>query len=44
MIDDVIMIEIENLYRTFHHDGNEVPVLKDINLNIKRVNALYSKV
>lgn len=28
------MIKIENLYRTFHHGGNEVPVLKDINLNI----------
>ncbi|MCO4845165.1 MAG: ABC transporter ATP-binding protein [Sulfurovum sp.] len=28
------MIQIENLYRTFHHGSNEVPVLKEINLNI----------
>lgn len=31
-----MIIEIENLYRTFHHAGNEVPVLKDINLRIKK--------
>ncbi len=43
MIDDVIMIEIENLYRTFHHDGNEVPVLKDINLNIKKGECIVLK-
>ena len=28
------VIQIENLYRTFHHGDNEVPVLKDINLNV----------
>ncbi|MCW8820807.1 MAG: ABC transporter ATP-binding protein [Sulfurovum sp.] len=28
------MIQIENLYRTFHHAGNAMPVLKDINLSI----------
>ena len=29
------MIQIENLNRTFHHAGNEVPVLKEINLDIQ---------
>jgi putative ABC transport system ATP-binding protein len=32
---DKIMIQIENLHRTFHNGSNEVPVLKDINLNIR---------
>lgn len=31
---DKPMIQIENLYRTFHHANNEVAVLKEINLNI----------
>lgn len=43
MIDDVMMIEIENLYRTFHHDGNEVPILKDINLNIAKGECVVLK-
>lgn len=34
MMDKIMMIQIENLYRTFEHAGNEVTVLKDINLNI----------
>ncbi len=37
------MIQIENLYRTFHHGSNEVPVLKDINLNIHQGECVVLK-
>lgn len=37
------MIKIENLYRTFHHGGNEVPVLKDINLEINQGECVILK-
>jgi putative ABC transport system ATP-binding protein len=37
------MIQIENLYRTFHHDSNEVPVLKEINLNIHQGECVVLK-
>jgi putative ABC transport system ATP-binding protein len=37
------MIQIENLYRTFHHEGNEVPVLKEINLNIHQGECVVLK-
>lgn len=40
---DKIMIHIENLYRTFHHGSNEVPVLKDINLNIREGECVVLK-
>lgn len=38
-----IEIQIENLYRTFHHGGNEAPVLKDINLTIKKGECVILK-
>lgn len=38
-----MMIKIENLYRTFHHGLNEVPVLKDINLNITQGECVILK-
>ena len=38
-----LMIQIENLYRTFHHGGNEVPVLKEINLNIHQGECVVLK-
>lgn len=38
-----MMIQIENLYRTFHHAGNEVLVLKDINLNIHQGECVVLK-
>ncbi len=38
-----IMIQIENLYRTFYHAGNEVPVLKEINLNIHQGECVVLK-
>ncbi|MEN8727854.1 MAG: ABC transporter ATP-binding protein [Sulfurovum sp.] len=37
------MIQIENLYRTFHHGSNEVPVLKEINLNIRQGECVVLK-
>lgn len=37
------MIQIENLYRTFHHGGNEVLVLKEINLNIQQGECVVLK-
>jgi len=37
------MIQIENLYRTYHHEGNEVPVLKDINLTIEQGECVIFK-
>lgn len=37
------MIQIENLYRTFHHGGNEVPVLKEINLTIRQGECVVLK-
>lgn len=40
---DKIMIQIENLYRTFHHGSNEVPVLKDINLTVHRGECIILK-
>lgn len=42
MIDNT-MIQIENLYRTFHHGSNEVPVLKDINLTIQQGECVILK-
>lgn len=36
-------IQIENLYRTFHHGGNEVAVLKDINLTIQQGECVILK-
>lgn len=38
-----IMIKIENLYRTFHHGSHQVPVLKDINLNIHQGECIILK-
>ena len=38
-----IIIQVEKLYRTFHHGGNEVPVLKDINLNIAQGECVVLK-
>ena len=38
-----MMIQIENLYRTFHHGSNEVPVLKEINLNIRQGECVVLK-
>ena len=38
-----MMVKIENLYRTFHHGGNKVPVLKDINLNITQGECIILK-
>ena len=38
-----IEIKIENLYRTFHHGGNEVPVLKDINLTVEQGECVILK-
>jgi putative ABC transport system ATP-binding protein len=37
------MIQIEDLYRTFHHGSNEVPVLKDINLTINQGECIILK-
>jgi len=37
------MIQIENLYRTFHHGNNEVSVLKDINLTIHQGECVILK-
>ncbi|MBT8348552.1 MAG: ABC transporter ATP-binding protein [Sulfurovum sp.] len=37
------MIQIENLYRTFHHGSNEVQVLKEINLNIRQGECVVLK-
>ncbi|MGB5506925.1 MAG: ABC transporter ATP-binding protein [Sulfurovum sp.] len=37
------MIQIENLYRTFHHGSNKVPVLKDINLIVHRGECIILK-
>ena len=43
MIDDTLMIQIDNLYRTFHHASHEVPVLKDINLEIHQGECVVLK-
>lgn len=43
MTDKTMMIQIENLYRTFEHAGNEVTVLKDINLNIHQGECVVLK-
>lgn len=40
---DKLMIQIENLYRTFHQGSNEVPVLKEINLNIRKGECVVLK-
>ena len=40
---DTIVIQVENLYRTFHHGINEVPVLKDINLTIHQGECIILK-
>lgn len=37
------VIQIEDLYRTFHHENNEVPVLKDINLTIHQGECVILK-
>lgn len=37
------VIQIEKLYRTFHHGGNEVPVLDDINLSIEQGECVILK-
>lgn len=37
------VIQIENLYKTFHHENNEVPVLKDINLTIHQGECVILK-
>lgn len=38
-----MMIQIEELYKTFSHAGNDVPVLKDINLNIQKGQCIVLK-
>jgi len=40
---DTTVIQVENLYRTFHHGNNEVPVLKDINLTIHQGECVILK-
>ncbi|HEY9129796.1 MAG TPA: ATP-binding cassette domain-containing protein, partial [Sulfurovum sp.] len=40
---DTTVIHVENLYRTFHHGNNEVPVLKDINLTIHQGECVILK-
>ena len=40
---DKLMIEVENLHRTFQQGGNEIPVLKDINLNIRQGECVVLK-
>ena len=40
---DKLMIQIENLYRTFQQGSNEVPVLKDINLDIHQGECVVLK-
>lgn len=37
------MIQIEDLYRTFHQGNNEIPVLKEINLNIHEGECIVLK-
>ena len=37
------VIQIENLYRTFYHANNEVPVLEDINLTIRQGECVILK-
>ncbi|MBT8348007.1 MAG: ABC transporter ATP-binding protein [Sulfurovum sp.] len=37
------MIQIENLYKTFHNGSNEVPVLKEIYLNIRQGECVVLK-
>ncbi|WP_373029712.1 ABC transporter ATP-binding protein [Sulfurovum sp.] len=38
-----LMIQIEDLYRTFHQGNNEIPVLKEINLNIHEGECIVLK-
>jgi len=38
-----LMIQIENLYRTFHDAGHNTPVLKDINLSINEGECVILK-
>ena len=43
MKSDVMMIQIEELYKTFSDAGNDVSVLKDINLNIHKGQCIVLK-
>jgi putative ABC transport system ATP-binding protein len=43
IMDETLMIQIENLNRTFEHAGNEVSVLKEINLNIHKGECVILK-
>lgn len=43
MTDQILMIHIEHLYRTFQQAGNKVPVLKDINLTIEKGECVVLK-
>ena len=43
MMSEIMMIQIENLNRSFEHAGNEVSVLKDINLNIRQGECIILK-
>jgi len=42
-MDKTMMIQIENLHRTFEHAGNEVKVLQDINLSVKQGECVVLK-
>lgn len=43
MIDEFMMIKVVDLSKTFHYDGNNLPVLKAINLNIKKGECVVLK-
>ena len=43
MIEETMMIQIENLNRSFEHAGNTVSVLKEINLNIAQGECVVLK-
>ncbi len=43
MIEETMIIQIENLNRSFEHAGNEVSVLKEINLNIRQGECIVLK-
>lgn len=40
---DTMIIQIEDLYRTFHHGGQNTPVLKDINMTIAQGECVILK-
>ena len=42
-MDKIMVIQIENLHRTFEHAGNEVKVLQDINLSVKQGECVVLK-